>query len=167
MMYRLRARLASESGFSLLELLVVMVLIGVLAAIAYAVFIGQRTKANDAVAKDAAATLNVAVASCFAEAEDYTRCVTAANLRESSLAMDPAVTPAGDCSQNPAPGVYPDVAAGKVAVVAADPSCYILQATSKDGHFFWQVRRAGVPVDRRCAPAGQGGCAPDGSWNRT
>lgn len=45
------SRHATERGFSLVELLVVVVIIGVLAGIAIPVFISQRTKAHDGAAK--------------------------------------------------------------------------------------------------------------------
>jgi type IV pilus assembly protein PilA len=62
MVEKLRKRMASEeSGFTLVELLVVMLILGLLAAIAIPSFFNQRDKAKDADAKALARTAQTAI----------------------------------------------------------------------------------------------------------
>ena len=57
---RLRGQARCENGFSLIELLVVMLVIGILAAIAIPSFLSSSAKASDASAKEALSAVQVA-----------------------------------------------------------------------------------------------------------
>ena len=81
MIDKLRVRAQSESGFTLVELLVVMLIIGLLAAIAIPAFFNQRNKANDSSAKESVRTAQTAME-------------TFATDNLGSYVKTPAVTPA-------------------------------------------------------------------------
>src|SRR3712207_1424109 len=73
-MITLAHRIRRQDGFTLAELLVAIVIIGILAALSYAVFLGQDRKAMDAEAQANARALLGKVHTCFTATEDYTLC---------------------------------------------------------------------------------------------
>jgi prepilin-type N-terminal cleavage/methylation domain-containing protein len=84
---RLRHGTRSHAGFTLIELLVVIIIIAILATIAIPTFLGQRRKAEDAVAYTLLRTALTTVQAAFADNTDFTK-VTAADLE----AIEPTIT---------------------------------------------------------------------------
>jgi type IV pilus assembly protein PilA len=144
MLSRVRLRVSEESGFSLIEILVVVIIIGLLAGIAIPEFIGQKQKSEDGSAKSDARNLATLVEACATDGSDYRDCDTAAELRNSGLDFG--------------------AGAGQVSVTDAKATSYEVTATSKtSNHRFVWDRSADGSVDRTCSPNDAGGCK-SGKW---
>ena len=75
MLRKLRERIHNgQEGFMLIELLVVILIIGILAAIALPAFLGQRAKGQDSEAKSNVRNLVSHMESCFTTEESYANC---------------------------------------------------------------------------------------------
>ena len=132
-----------EAGFSLFEILIVLVIIGVLAAIALPIFFKQKDSANDANAKAAARALVSHVESCHTDSEDYGDCNNASELGRTGLTFG--------------------TAAGDVEVVDATKSSYVAVGHSVTGNAF-RVERTGSVLGHDCTTHGHAGCPADGRW---
>jgi type IV pilus assembly protein PilA len=149
-----RALSAQEQGFSMIELLVVMLVIGVLAAFALAAFFDQRGKASDAEAKAVAHSAQVAMEACGTENDggyDEARC-RLATLRQ----------------------IEPTLPGGEASPLSVEPQgdAYALHVTSQGTGNVFSIERDGsghVTYSCRVTGGNAGGCSvtggeEEGTW---
>ena len=155
---KLRVRAQSESGFTLVELLVVMLIIGLLAAIAIPAFFNQRNKANDASAKEAVRTVQTALETYATDNSGAYTGATVANLQTIEGAVPPA------CTGTPVTN------APCVSTLTVGSNTYTVEVTAKTTLNTYSIARAAAgTITYPCAiPAGatdRGGCPTSGFWN--
>ena len=146
MILKLRQRMArEESGFTLVELLVVMLILGLLAAIAIPAFFNQRDKAKDSDAKSAVRTAETAMETYSTDNDGKYTGATVAKLE----AIEPTL--------NDTPG-------NSLAVSGLADNTYTVSVTSDTGNVFKISRDANSRTTLTCTTAGKAGCPTTGSW---
>jgi type IV pilus assembly protein PilA len=141
---------SGESGFSLIELLVVILIIGILAAIAIPSFLNQRGKGDDAEAKSVAVSAAKAMEACSTDQNgSYANCSSA-----SLLAIESTLRDAG----------------ARLDITPATDNYLIVVTSKRDSNAatFSISRSANGSSSHKCSTGGadKGGCSAqsNGSW---
>ncbi len=140
-------RASNQEGFALIELVVVVTILGLLAAIAIPSFFNQRDKAKDADAKAGVRTAQTAIESYATDNDGSYLGATAVGLET----IENTLT---------------DVNLSAPSNLAADT--YTVEVIAEDTLNEFQItRNAGGTVDYTCtvgAPGKQAGCPTGGNW---
>jgi type IV pilus assembly protein PilA len=148
----IRKRLAGSEGFTLIELMVVVMIIAVLIAIAIPSFLGFRKSAQDRSAQSEIRNVLLSEKAFWLEDGDYTE--TAGDI----TALEPNATIAAD----PANGVYLDLN-------GTDVVCIVRESESGNVFAIWESATAGTfygatDLSAAACPAAAPGGYTQGGW---
>jgi type IV pilus assembly protein PilA len=121
----LKARRDREDGFTLIELMVVVLIIAILIAIAIPTFLGARNRAEDRAAQSSLRNALTAAKTIYTDAEDYTQATPGAS--GSLVGVEPSLTFSAAASTGPN-DIYVDAVSANEIVMAAQ---------SKSGTCMW------------------------------
>jgi type IV pilus assembly protein PilA len=134
-----------EDGFTLIEILVVVLIIGILAAIAIPSFLGQTGRANDAAAKTQIGTLQTAMKEFATDNDGSYSGATLAKLE----AIEPTLND--------------ETTAVAKEVAGATATGFEIESEAVGSNAVYKLTSSNGEVTRSCTPIGAGGCK-GGSW---
>jgi prepilin-type N-terminal cleavage/methylation domain-containing protein len=143
---RLAGRAREDDGFSLIELLAVVLIIGVLAAIAIPSLLNETTSADAAAAKTQVGTLQTAMKTYAMEHSGSYEGVTLAKLQVIEPTLRDTTT------------------AIAVEVVRPSATGFTIESRAVGSNEAYKLESESGALTRSCAPAGRGGCSAGGGW---
>ena len=130
-------RLKRDEGFTLIELMVVVLIIAILIAIAIPTFLGARARAQDRAAQSSARNIVTAAKAIFTDNEDYDEATEAAlDSAEPAIESVAAGTDSTDpnmVSVDGGPVADPDDREFYAAVLSASGSCWMVRDAVSPG----------------------------------
>jgi type IV pilus assembly protein PilA len=132
-----------ERGFTMVELLIVILIVGILAAVAIPMFLNQKAKGEDANAKSAARQTQTALETFYNDQGDYNATVADLQRIETSV-PDAGTTPGTQTLTN-------------------GTDTYTIRIHAPAGRWY-EIQKTTSQVFRNCGPANDGGCKNDSTW---